>query len=39
MNSLLTDLLRETNTSIHQQINLVESLEGDGGASVFFIAK
>ena len=36
---IVADLLRQTNTSICQQINLIESLEGDGGASVFFIAK
>ena len=33
------DLSRETNTSIHQQMNFTEKLEKDDGATMFSIAK
>ena len=34
-----TDLSRQTNTSIPQQINFVEKLEEDDGATTIFIAE
>ena len=34
-----TDLLRQKNTSISQQINFIGKLEKDGGATMFFIAE
>ena len=33
------DLSRKKNTTIPQQINIVEKLEGDDGAAMFFITK
>ena len=33
------DLSRQTNTNIPQQINFVEKLEEDDGATLFFIVK
>ena len=33
------DLSRQTHTSIHQEINFVEKLEEDDGATMFFIAE
>ena len=42
MNKIIINLLalsRQTNTSIHQQINFVEKLEEDAGATMFFIAE
>ena len=33
------DLLRQTNTSIHQQTNFVGKLEEDDGATMFSIAE